>query len=363
MTKRPYNFYAGPAAIPLDVLKEAQAELLDFAGMGLSVMEISHRSKPYDAIHTETMSLVKELMGLGDDYEVLLLQGGASLQFAMIPMNLLSDGASADYLVTGTWSKKALKEAKIIGTARAAANTELDGVFKAIPAADKIDLDPKAAYCHITSNNTIYGTQWQTFPDTGNVPLVADMSSDILSRPVDVRPFGMIYAGAQKNLGPSGLALVIIRKDMLERCVAGLPTMLSYKTHADNGSLFNTAPTFAIYIMNKVLGWIKDNGGTEAMAKRNTEKAQIIYGAIDGSNGYYTNTIAASDRSKMNIVFNLTTADLESAFVSEATKAGFIGIKGHRSIGGVRVSVYNAADVAAATAMADFMKDFMKKNG
>ena len=363
MTKRPYNFYAGPAAIPLEVLKEAQAEMLDFAGTGLSVMEISHRSKQYDAVHTETMSLVKELMGLGDDYEVLLLQGGASLQFAMVPMNLLSDSASADYILTGTWSKKAVKEAKIIGTARTAASTEVDGVFKAIPAADAIDLDDKAAYCHITSNNTIFGTQWQTFPDTGKVPIVADMSSDILSRPFDPKPFGIIYAGAQKNLGPSGLALVVVRKDILERCASGLPTLLSYKTHAEKDSLFNTAPTFAIYMMNKVLHWIKANGGTEAMAKRNAQKAKTIYDTIDGSNGFYINTIAASDRSNMNIVFNLTSADLEAAFVTEATTAGFIGIKGHRSVGGVRVSVYNAADTAAATAMAEFMKDFMKHNG
>jgi phosphoserine aminotransferase len=357
------NYYAGPAALPLEALQAAQKELLDFAGSGVSVMETSHRSKEFDHIHNETIALVKELMGLDDKFDVLLLQGGASLQFAMVPMNLIPKGQSADYIITGSWSKKAIKEAKIIASARVAATTEIDGVFRAIPKQEALDLDPKAAYCHITSNNTIYGTQWGRFPNTGNVPLVADMSSDILSRRFDPAPFGLIYAGAQKNLGPSGLVVVIIRKDVLEKSNEGLPTMLSYRTHAKENSLFNTPPCFSIYMMNKVLHWVKGRGGVAVLEKENQAKGKLIYGAIDQSNGFYKNTIAAQDRSLMNVVFNLTTEELEKKFVADALVAGFLGVKGHRSIGGIRASIYNANGLDSVTDFVAFMKNFAAKNG
>jgi len=360
---RLHNYYAGPAALPLEALEAAREELLDFMGSGVSVMETSHRSKEYDQVHNETISLVKELMGLGDNYKVLLLQGGASLQFAMVPMNLLGADASADYLQTGAWSKKAIKEAKIIGTARVAATTEQDGVFTSIPKQGQLDLDPKAVYCHITSNNTIFGTQWRSFPDTGTVPLVGDMSSDILSRKFDPTPFGIIYAGAQKNLGPAGLAVVIVRDDILEKCNKGLPTLLSYNTHADKNSLFNTPPCFTIYMVNKVLNWVKGRGGVEAMEKENTEKAELIYSTIDGSSGFYKNTIASENRSQMNVVFRLTTEELEKKFVADGLAAGFLGIKGHRSVGGIRVSIYNANTLDSVKDVVAFMKEFMAKNG
>jgi phosphoserine aminotransferase len=361
---RKHNFYAGPAALPLEVLEEAQKELLDFQNSGCSVLETSHRSKEYDKVHMESIALMKELMGLDDKYQVLLLQGGASLQFAMVPMNFMFDGKSADYIITGSWSKKALKEAKIIGTPRVAATTEKDGVFTTIPAQNQLDLDAKAVYCHITSNNTIFGTQWQKFPNTGSVPLVADMSSDILSHRFDPAPFGLIYAGAQKNLGPAGLTVVIVRNDMLEKTNPKLPTMLSYNTHAKENSLYNTCPCFPIYIMNKVLHWLKDKGGVAAMEKINDAKAKLLYGAIDGSGGYYHNPIPADSRSKMNVVFRLAKGEeIEKKFVAEGTAAGFLGIKGHRSVGGIRVSMYNATSLASIEQFVAFMKDFAKKNG
>ena len=360
---RAHNFYAGPAALPVHVLEAARDELLDFAGSGVSVMETSHRSKEYDAVHTQAIELTKELMGLGDNFEVLFIQGGASMQFAMVPMNLLSDGQSADYILTGSWSKKAIKEAKNLGTTRVAATTENDGVFTSIPKQADLDLDANAAYCHVTSNNTIFGTQFRAFPNTGSVPLVADMSSDILSRRFDPQPFGIIYAGAQKNLGPSGVGLVIVRKDMLERCKSGLPSMLSYQTYVDNQSLYNTPPTFAIYMVYQVLAWIKNNGGVAAMEQMNQEKADLIYGAIDGSGGFYRNNIAAEDRSQMNVVFRLPSEDLEAKFVTDGKAAGFLGLKGHRSVGGIRVSMYNANGVDSVRHVVEFMKDFAAKNG
>ncbi len=360
---RIHNFYAGPAALPVQALEAAREELLDFAGSGVSVMETSHRSKEYDQVHNTTIALIKELMGLDENFEVLFIQGGASFQFAMVPMNLLGNGASADYILTGSWSKKAIKEAKIVGAARVAATTEADGVFRSIPKQDDLDLDAKAAYCHLTSNNTIFGTQWRQFPNTGSVPLVGDMSSDILSRRFDPEPFGLIYAGAQKNLGPSGVAIVIIRKDILERCRDGLPTMLSYKTHAENNSLYNTPPTFAIYMVYQVLVWLKNAGGVAAMEKINNEKSQLIYGTIDGSGGFYSNPIVPADRSQMNVVFRLPSEDLEKRFVSEGLAAGFVGLKGHRSVGGIRVSMYNANGLDSVRDVVGFMKDFAAKNG
>jgi len=359
---RIHNYYAGPAALPLAALEAARDELLDFQDSGVSVMETSHRSKEYDQVHNDTIALIKELMGLSDRYSVLFLQGGASLQFALAPMNLLAPDQSADYIVTGAWSKKAIKEAKIIANARVAATTEQDGVFRSIPTQDQLDLDPNAAYCHLTSNNTIFGTQFRSFPDTGNVPLVADMSSDILSRAFDPTPFGIIYAGAQKNLGPSGVAIVIIRDDILDKCRTGLPTMLSYKTHADKNSLFNTPPTFAIYMVNKVLHWLKDRGGIQAVEKENTAKADLIYATIDNSQGFYKNNIAPQDRSQMNVVFRLPSENLEAAFVKDALAAGFVGVRGHRSVGGIRASIYNANTLDSVTDLVNFMKDFHKNN-
>jgi len=359
---RIHNYYAGPAALPLAALEAARDELLDFQDSGVSVMETSHRSKEYDQVHNDTIALIKELMGLSDRYSVLFLQGGASLQFALTPMNLLAPDQSADYIVTGAWSKKAIKEAKIIANARVAATTEQDGVFRSIPTQDQLDLDPNASYCHLTSNNTIFGTQFRSFPDTGNVPLVADMSSDILSRAFDPTPFGIIYAGAQKNLGPSGVAIVIIRDDILDKCRTGLPTMLSYKTHADKNSLFNTPPTFAIYMVNKVLHWLKDRGGIQAVEKENTAKADLIYATIDNSQGFYKNNIAPQDRSQMNVVFRLPSENLEAAFVKDALAAGFVGVKGHRSVGGIRASIYNANTLDSVTDLVNFMKDFHKNN-
>lgn len=359
---RMHNYYAGPAALPLPAIEATRDELLDFQKSGVSVLETSHRSKEYDQIHNEAIALLKELMGLGDNFKVLFLGGGASLQFAMVPMNFLSAGKSADYILTGAWSKKAIKEAKILGTPRVAATTEKDGVFRTIPKQQDLSLDPNAVYCHLTSNNTIFGTQWRQFPHTGSVPLVADMSSDILSRRFDPAPFGLIYAGAQKNLGPAGLTVVIIRDDMLAKTNKNLPTMLSYNTHTDENSLYNTPPCFAIYVMNKVLHWLKGRGGVAAMEKENTEKAKLIYGTIDNSNGFYTNPIPAEDRSQMNIVFRLTSEDLEKKFVSEGLKAGFVGLKGHRSVGGIRVSAYNANGLDSIKDCVAFMKSFASKN-
>ncbi len=361
---RVHNYYAGPAALPVEAIKAAQEELLDFRGAGMSVMEISHRAKEYDALHNETIELFKELAGLGDNFKVLLLQGGASLQFAMVPMNLLTKDKSADYLMTGAWSKKAIKEAKLFGGTRVAATTEKDGVFFSIPKQEDLDLDGNAVYCHITSNNTIFGTQWRKFPDTGGVPLVADMSSDILSRRFDTAPFGIIYAGAQKNLGPAGVTVVAVREDMLEKMnKEGVPTLLSYHTHVDKNSLFNTPPCFAIYMVNQSLKWVKSRGGAEAMEKENEAKAKLIYGTIDENSDFFKSPIEPGSRSHMNVVFRLPSEDLEKNFVAEGAKAGFIGLKGHRSVGGIRVSIYNANTLDSVKDVVAFMKDFAAKNG
>jgi phosphoserine aminotransferase len=357
---RVVNFNAGPSTLPLAALEEAQAELLDFKGAGMSVMELSHRSPEYDAVHNEAVSLVRELMGVSDDYEVLFVQGGASTQFALVPMNLRPTG-SADYILTGTWSKKAIKEAQILGEARVAASTE-DESFTRIPRADEIDIDPNAAYVHITSNNTIKGTQWHEWPDTKGLPLVADMSSDILCRPIPVESFGLIYAGAQKNLGPSGVTLVIIRKDLIEKAPENLPTMFSYATHAKKNSLYNTPPTFGIYLMGRVLAWIKSMGGAEGIERHNREKARLLYETFDASDGYYRNTVEKESRSLMNVVFRLPDEEKEKKFVAEAKAAGMTGLKGHRSVGGGRASIYNAMTLEGVKTLIDFMNDFRKAN-
>lgn len=360
---RVHNYYAGPSALPVEVLEAAHKELLEWAGTGMSVMETSHRSKEYDKVHNEAVATFKELLGMGDEWKVLFLQGGASLQFAMVPMNLLGEGKSADYILTGSWSEKAFKEAKIAGTARVAGTSGKDGVFLKIPKQDELELDPNAAYCHLTSNNTIFGTQWKIFPDTGNVPIVADMSSDIMSRPIDISKFGIIYAGAQKNLGPAGVTIVAIRNDMLEKCNDGLQTLLSYKTHADKNSLYNTPPCFSIYMVGQVLKWLKGKGGLGAIEKMNAEKARAVYGTIEENPNFFTSPIDPESRSHMNIVFRLPSEDLEKKFVAEGKEAGFIGLKGHRSVGGIRISTYNAITLDSVNAFVAFMKDFAAKNG
>ena len=358
--KRVYNFNPGPAVMPLEVLQQAQAEMLDFKGTGMSVMEISHRSKEFEAVIQTAEADLRELLGIPANYKVMFLQGGASLQFAMLPMNLRATG-SADYIVTGSWSKTAMKEAQKLGTTRAAANTEAEG-FKGLP--EKYDFDPKAAYLHFTSNETIHGVEYFSEPTPpAGVPLVCDSSSDFISRPVDVSKYALIYAGAQKNAGPSGVVVVIVRDDMLERTPANLPVMLDYKTLAASGSLHNTPPSFAIYMVGLVLKWAKKSGGLAAIEKTNRIKADLVYKAIDGSGGFYRGHAKPGARSLMNIPFRLPTEELEDTFAKEAKSNNLIGLKGHRSVGGMRASIYNAMTVEGAQELVKFMKEFQKKNG
>ena len=361
MEKRVYNFSAGPAILPEEVLLEAQKDLFALPGVGMSILEISHRSKTFDKVILEAKESLKTLLNIPDNYEILFLQGGASLQFYMAPLNLMPPKNKADYIVTGSWSKKAIKEAKKVGTVNIAATTE-DGNFKRIPKQDELKLDSDAAYVHFTSNNTIYGTEWKSEPETGNVPLVCDASSDILSKKIDVSKYGIIYAGAQKNMGPSGVTTVIIRKDLADRSQESLPSMLSYKIHVDNNSLYNTPNTFGVYIIGLVAKWIKDMGGIEVMEKTNKEKAEILYNCIDESNGFYKGHAEKDSRSLMNVTFNLATEDLEKTLVAEATSAGFNGVKGHRSVGGLRASIYNAFPKKGVEDLADFMKEFQTKH-
>jgi phosphoserine aminotransferase len=352
------NFNAGPAALPLAALERAQAELLDLGGTGMSVMEHSHRGKAYEAVHNEALALGRELLAVPESHLILLLQGGASQQFATVPMNLLPAGKSADYVLTGAWSQKALKEGKIAGTVRVAGTAEKDGKFGRIPAQSELSLDANAAYVHITSNNTIFGTQWDKFPDTGNVPLVADMSSDIMWRPIDVSKFGLIYAGAQKNLGPSGLVVVIVRKDLVEGGRKDIPIIFQYRTQADNNSLYNTPPTFSVYLLRNVLDDVKKNGGLKAMEQRNREKAKLLYDVIDARSDFFSTPVDKAARSMMNVVFTLKTPELEAEFLAEAQKRKMVGLKGHRSVGGMRASIYNAVETAWVKALADFMREF-----
>ncbi len=360
--KRVINFNAGPAAIPLPVLEKAQAEMLDWKGTGMSVMEVSHRSKEYEEMHNHAQALFREIAGMGPEWKILFLTGGASTQFFQLPMNMLYDGKTADYIVTGHWGKAALKEAKRYGQINVT-STEKDGVFRSIPKQNELKLDPKAAYVHYTSNNTIFGSQWHYWPKLGSAPVVCDMSSDIFSRPFPAGEFSMIYAGAQKNLGPSGVTLVAIKEDFLAKAKEDLPSMLAYKTFADNNSLYNTPPCFSIYILDLTLGWVKDQGGLVAMEKTNQEKGRILYGAIDASGGYYACPVEKESRSLMNVVFRLKGEELEEKFVKEAKAAGIIGVKGHRSTGGIRFSTYNASSVQNIKDAAAFMQDFQKKNG
>ncbi|MGE5701744.1 MAG: 3-phosphoserine/phosphohydroxythreonine transaminase, partial [Clostridia bacterium] len=339
--KRAYNFNAGPSALPLSVLELAQQELLDFRGTGMSVMELSHRSAAYEEVHNQAISNLRELLSIPENYEVLFVQGGGSTQFSMVPMNFLQQGQKAGYIMTGAWSEKAFEEAKLFGDVYQVASTK-ESNYRSIPTLDELQYNANDAYVHLTSNNTIFGTQWKDFPDTGDVPLIADMSSDILSKPFDVSKFALIYAGAQKNLGPSGVTVVIIRKDLLEKANKNIPTMLKYSIHAKNNSLYNTPPTFGIYLLGEVLNWAKQLGGIEALAKRNEEKAKLIYDAIDQSNGFYVGHAEQASRSLMNITFTLKDEEVEKRFLAEAKKAGFVGLNGHRSVGGCRASTYNA---------------------
>jgi phosphoserine aminotransferase len=362
MEKRIYNFSAGPAILPEDVLKEAQENLMTLPGVGMSILEISHRSKTFDKIIADAKSDLKELMGISDDYSILFLQGGASLQFSMVPLNLMPPVNKADYIVTGSWSKKAVKEAKRVGTVNISASTE-EGKFNRIPKQEELKLDPGASYVHFTSNNTIYGTEFHYEPEVGKVPLVCDASSDILSRKINVNNYSLIYAGAQKNMGPSGVTFIIIKKDMVERSSDSLHTMLNYKTHVDADSLYNTPTVFGIYIIGLVTKWLKKNGGLDAMYKTNKEKADLLYKCIDDSGGYYKGHAEKDSRSLMNITFNLISEELEKKLIDEALKSGFSGLKGHRSVGGLRASIYNAFPKKGVEDLVSFMKDFQKKNG
>jgi phosphoserine aminotransferase len=361
MTERIYNFSAGPAVLPLSVLEEAQRELVALPGVGMSVLEISHRSKAFDEIIHRAETGVRELLGVPENYHVLFLQGGASLQFSMVPMNLLPAGGTSDYILTGSWGKKALKEAKKLGTANVAA-TMADGGFTRVPGQDELTLDPGAAYVHFTTNETIEGVEWKREPEVGDVPLVADASSDILSHPIPVEKYALIYAGAQKNMGPSGVTLVIIRDDLLARIPENLPTMLDYRTHTENKSLYNTPNTFGIYIIMLVTKWLKELGGLEGMQRVNEEKARLLYDAIDAGT-FYRGHADPDSRSIMNVTFRLPSEDLEKRFAQEATAEGLDGLKGHRSVGGIRASIYNAFPREGVEALVSFMKEFERKNG
>ncbi|MFC5402817.1 3-phosphoserine/phosphohydroxythreonine transaminase [Cohnella soli] len=361
MANRAYNFNAGPAALPLEVLERAQQKFVEFENSGMSLMEMSHRGAIYEKVHFETEALLRELMAIPSNYKVLFVQGGASTQFAMVPMNLLTPGKTASFVATGSWATKAIQEAKLFGETAIAASSEAQA-YKRIPAISELNYPADAAYLHLTSNETIEGTQWSEYPDTGSVPLVGDLSSDILCRPIDVSKFALIYAGAQKNLGPSGVTIVIIREDLIAKPAITVPTMLRYDTHAKNDSLYNTPPSFAVYMVGEVLKWIKENGGAAGMEARNNEKAAILYEAIDSSNGFYNGFADKGSRSIMNVTFTLANKDLEAAFVKESEEKGFVGLKGHRSVGGLRASIYNAAPLESVKALTAFMRDFQSRN-
>jgi phosphoserine aminotransferase len=359
-TARIHNFSAGPAVLPVEVLEQVQRDLLSLPGVGMSVLEISHRSAAFEEILEGCEADVRKLAGIPDGYHVLFLQGGASLQFSMVPMNLLPQGGSADYVVTGVWAQKAVKEAKRVGSVKIAASTETDN-FNRVPKQQELKLDPGAAYVHYTTNNTIYGTQCFYTPETGSVPLVADASSDIFSRPIDVAKYGLVYAGAQKNLAPAGVTLVIIRDDLLRRTPATLPTMLQYGVHVENKSLYNTPPVFAIYVMRLVLRWLIAQGGLDAVERANTRKADKLYAEIDRT-GFYRGHAQKDSRSRMNVTFRLPSEELDKKFGKEATAAGLDGLKGHRSVGGLRASIYNAFPEAGVDALVQFMQEFERRH-
>jgi phosphoserine aminotransferase len=359
MIKRNVNFNPGPAALPLEVLKKVQEELLDYKGTGISILESSHRGKEFETINDQTMALVRETLGLGPDYQVLFLGGGASTQFAMVPMNFVGAGQTAAYVDTGDFAFRALKECQIVAKAHVAFSSK-EEKYRRVPKMNEIKYPQDVAYLHICSNNTIEGTQFQEYPDAGKVPLVADMSSDIASRRRDFKKFSLIYAGAQKNLGPAGVTLVVIRDDFMAKANKGLPTMFSYKTHADNKSLFNTPPVFGVYIMKMVLEWIKSKGGLAGVEKINEAKKNLLYSAIDASPDFYKGTTEKDSRSWANVTMRMATEELENKFIADAQKEGLLGLKGHRSVGGIRFSIYNAVSLEDIQKTVDFMSGFRK---
>ena len=361
VTTRVFNFSSGPAVLPVSVLEQAQRDLVALPGVGMSILEISHRSAAFEGIIRKTEADIRQLAGVPSNYRILFLQGGASTQFSMVPMNLLTDGKTADYIVTGSWSQKAVKEAKKVGSVNVAATTEGDS-FNRIPASGEWRLTPGAAYVHITSNNTIEGTQWKDLPDTADVPLVSDASSDIFSAPMDVPRYGLVYAGAQKNLGPAGVTLAILREDLLARSSKSLPTMMNYAVHAENGSLYNTPPVFAIYIVGLVVEWLLAEGGLPAIAAVNGRKAAKLYAELDRT-GFWRPTAQKDSRSLMNVTFRLGSEELEKKFVKEATAQGLDGLKGHRSVGGMRASIYNAFPEEGIDTLVSFMREFERRNG
>lgn len=362
MTHRVINFNAGPAGLPLTVLEQARDELLDFDGTGMSILEHSHRGKAYEGVHFEALSLLRELLAIPDSHAVILLQGGAHHAFALVPLNLLSAGRFAQYVVTGNWSERALEEARTVGDARAA-GPDLARRYTRVPRPEELAVDPASAYLHLTTNNTVEGTQYPALPDVGAVPLVADMCSDFLSRPVDFARVALAYAGAQKNLGPAGVTVYVARRDLLDAARKDIPQVFRLGVHAAHDSLYNTPPTFAIYLMRNVLRWVKAEGGAEGMAARNAAKAATVYAAIDRAADFYRGPVEAGSRSRMNPVFRLRDEALEDRFVKEAAARGMVGLKGHRSVGGIRVSLYNAVSPADAQALADFMDDFARRLG
>ena len=361
MEKRIYNLSAGPAILPEEVLLEAQKDLFSYKGSGMSIMEMSHRGKIFDAVIKEADADLRKLLSIDDKYSILFLQGGATLQFSMVPLNLMPPKNKADYIVTGAWAEKSVKEAKRVGTVNIAATTKSEN-YTRIPKQSELKLDPDASYVHFTSNNTIFGTEWRTEPETGNVPLVCDASSDFLHKKINVSKYGLIYAGAQKNIGPSGVVVVVIRKDLLERSSDSLHTYMNYKIHFDNDSMYNTPATFGIYIAGLVFKWLLNMGGLDEMYRRNVEKAKILYDAIDASEGYYKGTTVKEDRSFMNVTYRLPNGQLEEKFIKESLAKGFSGLKGHRSVGGIRASIYNAFPKKGVEELASFMSDFKKNN-
>ena len=359
---RHFNFNPGPSTLPLSVLERAQRELLDFEGSGMSIMEHSHRGKVYEKVHDEAIALLTELLAIPSSHQVLFMQGGASAQFGLVPMNLRTDTHAGDYVITDTWGKKAYSEAKTVGKPSVAWDENKDGVWTRVPKSSELKLSAGAPYLHYTTNNTIMGTQFFDIPESNGVPLVADMSSDILWRPTDVSKFGLIYAGAQKNMGPTGITVVIIRKDLIEKGRTDLPSIFRYSEIAKNNSLQNTITTFTVYMIRNMLLWVKEQGGLSAMEKHNTKKAGLLYAAIDGSEGFYTCPAEKSARSVMNVVYRLPNEELDTKFVSEANKAGLVGLKGHRQVGGIRASIYNAMSVEGVEKLCEFMQRFRKAN-
>jgi phosphoserine aminotransferase len=359
--QRVHNFAAGPAVLPVEVLEEIQRDLLALPGVGMSILEISHRSKTFESILEKAEADIRALASIPANYKVLFLQGGASLQFSMVPMNLLTAGSTADYIDTGSWAEKAVKEAKRVGNVNIAATTKGDN-YSRIPAQSEIKLTPGAAYVHMTSNNTIEGTEFKSLPEVGDTPLVSDTSSDMFSRPIDISRHGLIYAGAQKNMGPAGVTIVIIRDDLLQRSQKTLPTMLNYAVHAENKSLYNTPPAFAVYALGLVMKWLIKQGGLAAIAKINDRKGAKLYAEIDRT-GFYRGTAQKESRSMMNVTFRLATEELENMFIKESTAAGLDGLKGHRAVGGMRASIYNAFPEEGVDALVAFMKEFERKRG